>query len=110
MTTWRWMVGMTDTNGTTVTYVCDDGYVEGYNGQMVVVDDDCVPDWNDPATRGCLLHQVRQARGESWYCPYPVDDGGEVMWVIEKPGRVRQTRYHSEADALLAALRGVADG
>ena len=106
MTTWKWMPGMSyrrpfyDHHHRVSDYEIENGYD---------FDEDCRPDWNDPATRGCLLSQVREARGEPTYCPYPIDDGGEVMWVVEKPGPVRQTRYHSEADAMLAALRETKD-
>ena len=106
MTTWKWMAGMRykrpfyDHYHRASEWAIEHGHT---------FNEDCQPDWNDPATRGCLLAQVREARGEPTYCPYPIDDGGEVMWVVEKPSTARQTRYHSEADAMLAALRETKD-
>jgi hypothetical protein len=98
---WRWMEGMKDTNGTIVTYVAGDGYVEGYNGQMVLMDDDCVPDWADPATIGCLLAQVREGYPRAW--TMYVDDKWYVMTIVADEWTTISARK-TEADALLAAL------
>ena len=62
-----------------------------------------LPDLEDPATLGCLLSLVRKAREEQTYLPTCIDHLDEA-WVIEPPSKVRQTRYESYAEALVAAL------
>lgn len=62
-----------------------------------------LPDLTDPATLGCLLMLVREARKEPTYLPTCLDTQDEA-WVIHPPGPLRQTRYSSMASALVATL------
>ena len=108
---WRWMPGMLATDG--VSMAC-----RVYNDGLVLRWATNVPDWplhsvngkedllpilEDPATLGCLLSLVRKAREEQTYLPTCIDHLDEA-WVIEPPSKVRQTRYESYAEALVAAL------
>jgi hypothetical protein len=63
-----------------------------------------LPDLEDAATLGCLLQLVREARQEPWYYPTAQVYGGQVLWLVERPVRERQTLHESEASALVAAL------
>jgi hypothetical protein len=49
MKSWRWMPGMLTTDGIRIVEVCDLAGKE--------------PDFTDPATKGCLLAQVREIHG-----------------------------------------------
>lgn len=84
----------------------------GGSGGRVVLDwtpdAHAYPDLLDPATVGCLLHLVRQARNEPAWLPTSLFDGGELLWVIEKPSAHAQTRYETMESTLIAALYGVA--
>lgn len=115
MPVWKWMPGMRTKNRVRVVEVEDDGYTTGFfekQGYLprpllrfaLEITEEMDPDWDDPATVGCLLAQVREARGEPTYRPYALMDGPEVFWVVEPPSKDRQTRYESEVAALLAAL------
>jgi hypothetical protein len=119
---WRWMEGMGVVDGdglkNRVTRVepvdmYGDG-VEVVPWEMVhrLVADSCcsqwrehgiLPDLTDPATLGCLLALVREARGEPTYLPTCLDVHDEA-WVVHPPGPWRQTRYESYASVLVAAL------
>lgn len=107
MPAWRWMEGMRATNGARVINVCGDGFVEGFLGaQMVEVDSEAVPDWDDPATVGCLLSQVREKHGKSC-TSYRDGRGWCVMRLLDPESSVSITPdYKTEVEALLAALEG----
>ena len=102
---WRWMPGM---------------YIRPLEFRVVWFDDfavgecdqisyrweripDAYPDLSDPATIGCLLALVRDARRDPGYGPSCLD-AIEGDWVVERPSFARQTRYASEAEALVVAL------
>jgi len=88
---WRWMPGMRVLGGDRITE------------RTLAIDHGAFPDLTDPATLGCLLALVREARGEPTYLPTCLDAHDEA-WVINPPIPWRQTRYESYASVLLAAL------
>ena len=71
---------------------------------------DFLPDLDDPATLGCLLHLVREAWGDSgaYVSPHPhFYDNGEFLWRAHAGGKflpVPSKGSHSEAHALINAL------
>ncbi len=102
---WRWMEGMqVEPLRFRVVWLTEDMIGESdqtsYFWKNVP---DIFPDLSDPATLGCLLALVREARREPGYAPSCLD-AIEGAWVVETPSRKRQTRYASEAEALVAAL------
>ncbi len=88
---WRWMPGMADCYGRRLR----DGDWLDPSAEF--------PDLTDPATLGCLLALVREARGEPTYLPICLDVHDEA-WVVNPPIPWRQTRYESYASVLVAAL------
>ena len=107
---WRWMEGMRATNGARVINVCDDGFVEGFLvAQMVEVDEECEPDWADPATMGCLLAQVHQAFSGGRVSVFPVkidEKESFACWHYKHDGKHLTSYGETEVAALLAALQG----
>ena len=67
---------------------------------------EALPDLEDPATLGCLLTLVREARAEPCWLPTCLQDQEvDEAWVVETPSRDRQTRHESYAAVLVAALK-----
>jgi hypothetical protein len=102
---WRWMDGMAANELPGYRIVSNNcegrAYLtDGYDSQSVK---DCSPDLSDPATRGCLLHLVREARRDG--SPFVVCVACNIRgrWYMN-PSRGGEHDYASEAEALVAAL------
>lgn len=124
---WRWMPGMRDTTGIRVSRgvaeTPEDAFYPGgirdgdgrARPEQCVVAHDALPDFNDPATVGCLLALVREALGRrvwvKWWCPTAPDMSGiDRSWceVVDRAGRRvvagPRVQHPTEAHALVAAL------
>jgi hypothetical protein len=98
---WRWMPGMLTESGYRV---CDNNCTWPHLQKGDTLRSGLhFPDLTDPATLGCLLALVREARQESTWLPTCLDAENEA-WVAELPSRNRQTRHESYAAVLVAAL------
>jgi hypothetical protein len=64
-----------------------------------------LPDMHHPCTLAIVRERVRELRDDPGWTPLPLFDGGQDVWVVDAPSRMRQTRYGSEAAAMVAALR-----
>ena len=112
----RWMPGMAAVeaaNGCSSIYVWHDAHgantvtrsgawmrFRGFDGLL--------PDFNDPATIGCLLAMAREAAGDAtaYGCVVPgalLD--GEDRWCVGLPGTRRFIRAETEPEALLLAIQ-----
>jgi hypothetical protein len=114
----RWMAGMkVDQNGNRVLYVHPDGKRIGIAaahgigvGYMDAVALHLLPDFSDPATEGCLLHQAREAWSavavNAHVSRHHSLPGGE-KWVItigsQQPGIEQPTRIAAILAAIAAA-------
>ena len=111
----RWMAGMkVDQNGNRVLYVHPDGKRIGIAmahgigvGYLDAVAVHLLPDFADPATIGCLLHQAREAWDSPRLQTSPMLQPAPLEWICypnacEDDGR----RYlgDSEPAAILAAI------
>jgi hypothetical protein len=67
--------------------------------------DPWVPDLTDPATRGCLRHQIREKLGVDWNAAYYGDLVEGKGWITFLDGEVRE--YICEEDCFLAALEAL---
>ena len=67
--------------------------------------EECEPDWDDPATMGCLLAQVREVYPRAWTTYF--DDTWYVVTNVALEWTTVSARK-TESDALLAAL-GISD-
>jgi hypothetical protein len=93
----RWMPGMMDAGGRRVINAGadKDGRWARFaiTGEWIVVGNDLhaiTPDFNDPATIGCLLHQLNEHDG--WYWIAPIDHEHPTAWAVWHtdggPGRI----------------------
>jgi hypothetical protein len=64
-----------------------------------------LPDLRHPCTLALVRERVRELRADPSWTPLPLFDGGVDVWVTDAPSRMPQTRYGSEAAAMVAALR-----
>lgn len=94
---WRWMPGM-------VTVPPFARRLSAADLALSLHDEKALPDLTDPATVGCLLALVREAHNDPTYLPTCLQEPPDEAWVVNRPQRQRQTRYESEAEALVAAL------
>ena len=62
------------------------------------------PDLTDPATLGCLLALVREARGDQTYLPTLLPLVSGARWAVEHTMTQTATLHESEAAVLVAAL------
>lgn len=102
MRQWKWMPGMRYIRPHYTHYhrVSEYEVENGYEW-----DDDCFPDWRDPATLGCLLEQVRWRHGAECWTEYRSGQGWRVVRPVGTETTVVVTEWHyTEAEALLAAL------
>jgi hypothetical protein len=67
-----------------------------------------LPDLDDPATLGCLLALVREARGDQTLASRFDDEYG--WWVVDGNRWADCGRGDSEAEALVAALEAAGGG
>ena len=124
---WRWVVGtpaVAEFHGEKVGLVCiyashqhmADFYCLDYDEvwENIHVKDQrsmgMLPDLDNPATLGCLLHMVREAWEDSgaYASPHPhFYDNGELLWRVHAGGKflpIPSKGSHSEAHALITAL------
>lgn len=115
---WTWQPGMVDANGSVVVTVRDDEPLMAWytDDRIDDVGDEwgtgAPPDIDHPATKGWLLHMLREATGANvgitshlGWCPGIGNKWWEVSVLI---GRRRRTfKAATEGDALAAALLAV---
>lgn len=95
---WVWQPGMVTANGHAVS---QDDLDDEFSPAGVR------PDIHHPATRGWLLHMLREAMGHDLVACVPHPDGG---WIVtaDRPGLPDEvSRADTEGDALAAALLAV---
>ncbi len=109
---WRWEPGMMDTNGSAVLIVRDgDPLMAWYTPDRISdVGDEWAtgapPDINHPATKGWLLHMLREATGDRYaFASDAVRGGGQ--WEAFAEGLAASRWQATEGEALAAALLAV---
>ena len=117
---WRWIPGMLAHTGLRIVRHDSDGYLVGYFANhayiCTCINDvwtdapdntvDCLPDFRDPATLGCLLALVREAWGDPKIHMVWLFGGFDTWqpWNTERPVLAPLLKFDTEAAALVAAL------
>jgi len=104
---WRWMPGMlVIAEGYSSLRLAEEVIAFVWRGwpiqeaDAVVLQSDCLPDLDDPATLGCLLALVREAYGFRLWLASSRDGG---MWYVDAASGAL-AHGKTEAKALVAAL------
>lgn len=115
---WRWLPGMLPIGFDRIYQIDDEGWANmcsatGRKYERLACDDSLgVPDFEDPATIGCLLQLVRDAWGDWSVCaiPHPADP----LWVVFRLDGTGGLEHigsgTTEAGALAAALEAAGGG
>lgn len=102
---WRWMPGML---GRRWAPGFSDHWTAPvrFDGRDEWAMESMVPDFSDPATRGCLLELVREKHGDPHiYVDCIVDDDGTVSWcAMGTSFSIGENAHPTEVEALVAAL------
>jgi hypothetical protein len=108
---WRWMPGMlVIAEGYSSLRLAEEIIPFVWRGwpiqeaDAVVLQSDCLPDFNDPATLGCLLALVREAQGDCTIWTMVDVDCDESAWICTGLEVGEIGSGYSEAHALVAAL------
>ena len=109
----RWMPGMVDGYGDRVLDDYGDGRVvtsriDGYDHMIEEPSSTLVPDFNDPATLGCLLAQAREALMDDSAHTCRTHDETWVLW--PRLGNGVSRCCDTEAEALLDAIERAKGG
>ena len=97
---WRWMEGMSTTEGDIVVAVGCDTITLRNDGVMHAENSGVLPDFDGPATRGCLLELVREAVESVT---------GEDVSVMDFLHGLDFSDFESAVEGLVAALEAADD-
>ena len=112
---WRWMPGMSSQFGIIVERdalgLGEADWVGGGKLEADDINDDALPDLDDPATIGCLLALVREAWGPTCSVVHVLDGNGWALITsggalgLPELGKGYPTRFHrTYAEGIVAAL------
>ncbi len=114
---WAWSDGSTflgaEGQARSFTHEGRQGWLTSHPGVSFPERDEMVPDFSDPATRGCLLAQVRKAWDDPSLHVWVEDESRPLEWKWEDDGLVAPMldvpnvyygSYDSEAKAMVSAL------
>jgi hypothetical protein len=103
----RWMMGMQDLNGNRVLLATADKFVGmgvPHGGYFDTSTEHLLPDFADPATLGCLLHQAREAWGRPCFTVARARVDGMRMWRVVVSDDCITDPLDSEPEAILDAI------